>query len=159
METIRDRATLGALAGVAAILTRDVYSFLAKQIGFAKFYVWGIAADLFVSGKAVHTFLGSVLGILADMGTGALLGVLFVYFLRWTGGKNALIKGVGLGIGAWLLLFGIMFHTLPHTAGAAPKDVLSNLSGLVGHVIFGFALGYFTNKLLPLLGSDHADTD
>ena len=93
------------------------------------------------------------------MGTGALLGVLFVHFLRWTGGKNPLIKGVGLGIGAWLFLFGIMFHNLPHTAGAAPKDVMSNLSGLIGHALFGFALGYFTSKLLPLLGQQHHPID
>ena len=121
METIRDRTTLGALAGIASILTRDIYSYLAKQIGFSKFYVWNIAADLFVHGKAVQTPVGTILGILADMGTGALLGVLFVHFLRWTGGKNPLIKGVGLGVGAWLLLFGIMFHTLPQDSRRGPK--------------------------------------
>ena len=152
METIRDRTTLGAFAGVAAILIRDVYSLVAKLVGFAKFYVWNIAADLSYTARRYKP-LRAVLGILADMGTGALLGVLFVHFLRWTGGKNPLIKGVGLGIGAWLFYLASCFTTCLVRPVLHPIDVTSNLSGLIGHAIFGFALGYFTEQAPPASGS------
>ena len=65
--------------------------------------------------KQVHTALGGIIGFLADLALGALLGVLFAFFLLWTHGKNPAIKGLGIGIGAWLFLFGIMYHTLPVT--------------------------------------------
>ena len=145
---------MGALAGIAAILVRDVYSFLAKSIGFAKFQIWNISADFFLEGKQVYTALGNVLGVLADLCLGALLGVFFVHFLRWTGGKNPVLKGLGIGLGAWLLLFGIVFHSLPLTQGTAPKEALSNLSAFVGHAIFGLTLGLTGARLLRLLGTD-----
>ena len=151
METIRDRSVIGALAGTAAILTRDIYSFLTKAVGFAKFYVWSIAADLFVSPKEVRTAMGTILGILADAALGGLLGVLFVHFLHRTGGKSPLAKGLGVGLGAWLFLFGVMLHNLPQTEGAAPADALSNLSAFIGHCLFGLALAYYTGKLLRFL--------
>lgn len=154
LATLQDRTTLGAIAGMGAILARDAYSFLAKQIGFAKFYVWSIAADLFVQRKQAHTALGSILGFFADLALGALLGVFFAFFLLWTRGKNPTIKGLGIGIGAWLFLFGIMYHTLPVTKDLAPKDALSNLSALVGHAFFGLVMGLIGAKLLGLLHED-----
>jgi len=154
MATLRDRLTLGALAGIGAILTRDVYSFFAKQVGFSKFYVWNIAADLFLKDKEVYTALGTIIGILADLGMGALLGVFFIYLLRWTGEANPIIKGAGVGIGSWLFFFGIMFHTLPHTAQTAPLDAMSNFSAFVGHTIFGLSLGLIGSKLLGVLRDD-----
>ncbi|MGE5528562.1 MAG: hypothetical protein ACM3X6_05405 [Patescibacteria group bacterium] len=157
MATIRDRTTLGALAGAGAILVRDAYSFLAKQIGFARFYVWGIAADLFLQGKAVQSAMGTVLGFLADLCTGALIGVVYAHFLRHAGGRNPVLKGLGFGLAAWLLLFGIIFHNLSHTMATAPKDPASNLSAFAGHSIFGLVLGYLWSKLLQRLAPRKRD--
>ena len=67
----RDRTTLGAMAGMGAILARDVYSFLAKQIGFSKHYAWNVVAEFFLRGKEVYTVLGAVLGFLADLAAGS----------------------------------------------------------------------------------------
>lgn len=154
LATLRDRSTLGAIAGITAILVRDAYSLLAKLIGFATFHIWNIAGDFFLQGKQVYTALGNILGVLADLCMGALLGVFFVHFLRWTGGKNPVLKGLGIGLGAWLLLFGIVFHSLPLTQSTAPKEALSNMSAFVGHAIFGLTLGFAGSKLLALLRTD-----
>ena len=143
-----DRVVLGAIAGIAGILTRDIYSFFAKIIGLAKFTVWNIAAALFMKMDQVKTPVGNIVGILADTVMGALIGVLFVYFLKYTNTKNIILKGWGMGLAAWLLLFGVIYHTLPFGVIAAPKDALSNLSAFIGHSILGFSMGVASNLLL-----------
>jgi uncharacterized membrane protein YagU involved in acid resistance len=149
--TFKDRVTLGGIAGALGLLTRDVYSLFAKITGLAKFYVWNISADLFMKGKDTHTFFGHLVGFLADIAMGSILGIIFVYFLKFTSHKNTIIKGWGVGLAAWLLLFGIMVHNLP-SVEAAPKDALSNFSAFIGHSIFGISMGIYAQTLLKKFG-------
>ena len=148
----RDPVFLGGLAGSFGILTRDGYSFLAKTIGLAKFYVWNISAGLFMERKYVNTFFGNTVGILADIVLGAVIGIVFVYFIKFTNHKNFLIKAWGIGMAAWLLLFGIVFHSLPGTDHLAPQEALSNLSAFIGHSIFGISIGIYAQILLKRFG-------
>lgn len=146
--TIRDRDTVGALAGIGAVLVRDGYSFAAKQIGLAKFYFWQNAGGFFMGKDQVKTALGSIVGGLADITMGAILGVVFVLFLRLGRDRNIILKGCGFGLGAWLLLFGLLMHTLPETRNVVSKDALSVLSNFIGHTIFGLTLGLLASRLL-----------
>lgn len=149
---LKDRVLIGGIAGSLAILTRDIYSFLAKHIGLAKFYVWGMTADLFMEKKDVLSFFGHVVGILGDIVFGASIGIVFVYFIKYTNTKNFLIKSWGMGMAAWLLLFGILLHTLPGSTTSAPKDALSNFSAFFGHFIFGISMGIYAQIFLKKFG-------
>ncbi len=151
-SVLKDRVLIGGFAGVLAILTRDTYSLFARQIGFAKFYVWGMTADLFMEKKDVMSFFGHVVGILGDIALGASIGIVFVYFIKYTNTKNFLIKSWGMGMATWLLLFGIVLHTLPGSHTTAPKDALSNFSAFFGHSIFGISLGIYAQILLKKYG-------
>lgn len=147
--TFKDRVILGGIAGTLAIITRDVWSFLSKMIGFAKFYVWQRSADLFIEdGKALKSFIGNMVGFLADMVFGAMLGILFVYLLKATNQKSIIIKGWIFGIIAWLFLFGMLVGNLPGSQSTAPKDALSNISAFIGHSIYGISLGIYAQFLL-----------
>jgi uncharacterized membrane protein YagU involved in acid resistance len=145
---LKDRVLIGSIAGALGLLTRDVYSFFAKQIGFAKFYVWGITADLFMEKKFVQSFFGYVVGFLGDIVFGATIGIVFLYFIKYTNTKNFLIKSWGIGMAAWLLLFGILLHTLPGSETSAPKDALSNFSAFFGHSVFGLSMGIYAQIML-----------
>ena len=57
---------------------------------------------------------------------------------------------MGLGLLAWLFLFGILFHTLPQTQAIAPKDALSTISAFIGHFIFGLSMAFAYGKLAKL---------
>ena len=149
--TWNDRVLLGWIAGLLGLITRDVYSFLAKIVGLAKFYVWDISTDLFINGKEVHTILGNVIGITADLIFGGILGILFAYFLKMTSSKYLILKSLGFGVVAWLFLFGLMLHNLPMVK-TAPGDALSNFSAFIGHSIFGISTGVFMKKLLAKYG-------
>ncbi len=151
-STLKDRVLLGGIAGILAIITRDIYSLLAKYIGLAKFYVWSITADLFMDKKYVASFLGHIVGILGDIAFGMMVGVVFDYFIKRTNTKNFLIKSWGMGMAYWLLLFGILLHTLPGSHTTVPEDALSNFSAFIGHSIFGISLGIYAQILLKKFG-------
>lgn len=147
-SVLKDRVLIGAISGALGLLTRDVYSFFAKLIGLAKFFVWNITADLFMEKKDVQSFFGNLVGFLGDIVFGAVIGMVFIYFIKFTNPKNFLIKAWGMGLAAWLLLFGILLHTLPGSLTTAPKDALSNLSAFLGHSIFGISMGVYAQILL-----------
>ena len=149
---LNDRVLIGGIAGALGFLTRDVFSFFAKIIGLAKFYVWQITANTFMDKKEVSTFFGNVVGILGDITFGAVVGIFFVYFVKYTNTKNFLIKGWGIGLATWLLIYAILYRALPSSAASAPKDALSNISAFFGHSILGISMGIYAQILLKRYG-------
>lgn len=143
-----DRVLIGGIAGALAFMTRDIWSFFAKQIGLAKFYVWQITASVFMDKKEAGTFFGNVVGILGDIAFGSAVGIVFVYFVKVTNTKNFIIKGWGFGLATWLLVYAILYGALPSSAASAPKDALSNVSAFIGHSILGISLGIYAQILL-----------
>lgn len=145
---LNDRVLIGGISGALAFMTRDIYSFFAKLIGFSKFYVWQISANVFMDKKEVSTFFGNMVGILADIVFGAVVGIFFVYFVKYTNTKNFLFKGLGIGLATWLLIHAILYGALPSSAASAPKDAISNFSAFIGHSILGISLGIYAQVLL-----------
>lgn len=145
-----DHFYLWVISGIIGVLIRDIYSFLAKLVGLAKFFIWNVGADLFVHGKEVQSFLGTILGFLTDAVVGGMLGVAIGLLIEWRGFKHYLLKGMGVGLLAWLFFFGILFHSLPHTKDTAPHNALSNISAFIGHSIFGMATAWAYVKMVKL---------
>lgn len=136
------------ISGIGGVIIRDSYSFFAKQIGLANFFIWNVAADIFIKASELKSFWGNILGIATDLIIGGMIGVAFGLFLNFTGNKDYLLKGVGAGLFTWLFFFGLVFHNLPQTATAAPKDALSSLSAIVGHTIFGLSMAFIYGRLI-----------
>ncbi|PKM80240.1 MAG: hypothetical protein CVU89_14740 [Firmicutes bacterium HGW-Firmicutes-14] len=133
----KDQFTLWVLSGIAGVITRDTYSFFARKIGFAKFYIWHQAASIFTARADLTTVWGHVIGFFADIIIGGMFGVFTGLLLKWQGTKNYIIKGWGVGGMAWLFLYGLVYHNLPFTKASAPAEAVSNLSAFIGHSVFG----------------------
>lgn len=137
MKYIQDHFYYWIVSGIIAVIIRDIYSFIAKKIGFANFYIWNVGASLMIDRSEISTVWGIVLGLLVDIVVGGLFGVLIGLLIEWRGTKNYIIKGWGMGLITWLFFYGILYHNLPYTKANAPSDALSNISAFVGHSIFG----------------------
>jgi hypothetical protein len=146
----KEHFLLWVLSGIIAEFTRDLYTLGAKLIGLSRLYSWEVAADIFIKSSQTQTFLGTLLGIIADFVTGGFLGVLFGLFIERSGTKYCLLKGLGTGLLAWIFLFGILYHALPLTEQTAPTDALSNFSAFISHTIFGLSMAYAYIKLAKL---------
>ena len=145
-----DPFLLWVVAGVVGVIARDGYAFLANLIGLATHRIYNLSADLFVHNQEVFSVLGYVLGFLADFVVGAMVGILTGLLLEWRGLKDFLLKGMGVALLIWLFLYGMLFHNLPVTAGLAPKDALSNISGFISHALFGITTAWVYVKLAKL---------
>ncbi|MEW6184060.1 MAG: hypothetical protein AB1500_12980 [Bacillota bacterium] len=161
MKSPNDPFTLWVASGIIAVLVRDTYSFLAKQIGFAKIYIWNVGASLLVDVPDIGTFWGTVLGVIVDLSVAGVFGVIMGLLLEWRGRNSYVLKGWGVGITAWLFFYGILYHNLPHTIAYAPSDPLSNISTFIGHSIFGITMAvvyvdYFYKKYI---GVNEKNTD
>jgi hypothetical protein len=60
--------------------------------------------------KDIHSFWGIVVGLFSDLLIGGMLGVLIGFFIKKTGPKNYILKGIGISWSAWLLFIGIVLH-------------------------------------------------
>lgn len=148
-----DNFLLWAVAGAIGVVVRDVINLLEVWLGFGKSYIWDIASDIFTHGPEVYTPLGHVVGIIADLTIGGMVGVALGLVITWTGTRFYLLKGVGIGLAAWLLFFGILQHNLPQTATTAPTDAVSNLGAFIGHLIFGVVAAWSYFKLAGAAGT------
>ena len=148
-----DPFLLWVISGIIGVIIRDIYSTFAKLVGLSKIFIWDVGADLFVTGKEVHGVFGEILGFSTDFVVGGMLGVTIGLLLEWRGQKFSLFKGWIVGLLAWFFLFGIVFHSIPETAPAAPKDAFSNISAFIGHSIFGIATAWVYLKLTVIKAS------
>lgn len=148
MLKIKDRVTLGIVAGILGNLVKQGLSFLFKELGLIKITAPDKAGGMFVSKRKVKKPMGSVLGIIADFCIACKLSILLVYILSGTGKDNHILKGLSLGSSAWAIMYGF----LSRIGGTGfniirPRD---SLSGFVTHTVFGVAVA----QLIVTLGDD-----
>lgn len=86
-----------------------------------------------------HSWIGSVVSFLADYSYSGFLGMLFVYFLHFTGKRYYLSKGIIFGIFIWLFSFGgLRSLTVVKLQRVPPGDWITIF---LLHLLFGLALG------------------
>ncbi len=148
-----DPFALWVVSGIIAVIVRDTYSFFAKLVGFADFYIWNVGSSLLVNKPDIETFWGTVAGLLVDLTVGGMFGIIMGLLIEWRGQQHYMLKGLGVGLFAWLCFYGILYHNLPFTTGYAPAKPLSNISAFIGHSIFGITMAlvyvkYFYKKYI-----------
>lgn len=148
MPINKNHFTLWIISGVTGVIIRDIYSLIIFLTHLVKFPIWTIAADLFINKPEFHTLLGITIGIMADLCIGGMLGTFIGIGIDWQEGKNYILVGLGVGIVAWLMLYGIVLHNLPQTIKNAPHDAFTTVVAFLGHEIYGLATAWIYIKLL-----------
>ncbi len=134
------------LAGITGVIFRDIYSLLIYFTGITNYLIWNVSADLFINTAQIHTVSGHILGVMSDFVIGGSLGVITGLIFSYLGPKDYLIKGLGIGLAAWALLFGILLHNLPHSSAIAPTAPIANISSFIEHAIFGIVTAWVIYK-------------
>jgi len=146
MLILRDSITLGILAGLFGNIFKEAIIWTGYLLGFSRYNYVQFAAAYFVTPEIAERQAPAVfiLGSVIDWTTAALLGVLIVYVLRYTGPRYAIIKGMWMMSAVFLVLCGTL-----RAAGWHPLDIntpLPNLVFAVGHVLMGAAAGWFAAR-------------
>lgn len=145
MFKIKDKVTLGIVAGLTGNLVKMLIDEVSTKKKISQRSFRGTAAGAWVSKKESTSTNGQILGSLLDFGMGSLGGVGTVYLLSATGKDHLVTKGLlsGISMGS-LITFALA--AVP-TNKAKPKDAASNLSYLVSHAAYGLVTTFVAAKL------------
>ncbi|NLX90178.1 MAG: hypothetical protein GXZ07_01055 [Firmicutes bacterium] len=145
---IKDPLVLGAIAGAIANLAKLLGNeFGMKTLKISQASYPEMAAGLFMTKKERRKPVALVVGTLADLTIGGIMGVPLVYILRYTGRDFAPIKGIGYGLFAWVLLYGALGRFLGTKSSIFPLSSTTSLSAYINHSIYGAIAAVLTAKL------------
>lgn len=141
MVKIKDSTALGALAGIVATIPQLIFDFIMVQLGNSGYYAFQISGSIYLFKRFTDDLLGLMLGGIVWESMAMLLGIITVFYMRFTGKDYWWLKGI---VVSNLIMFTIIYGFL-YTLGAAkivPFDIPTNLTVLVGNVIFGLTVSY-----------------
>lgn len=145
MFKIKDRVTLGLVAGLAGNLVKTLINEVSTKKKISQRSFRGTAAGVWVSPKESTSTNGQILGGLLDFGMGSLGGVGTAYLLSKTGRDHLVTKGLLAGISMGSLIT-FALAAVP-TNKVRPKDAASNLSYMVSHAAYGLVTTFVAAKL------------
>lgn len=146
MLKIKDRVTLGVIAGLCGNLVKTAIDEISLRGKISQRSFRGTASGVWVSNKSEATSIkGQILGGILDFGTGVLGGIGTVYLLSKTGKDQLTTKGLvsGITIGSSITA---LLSAFPSNK-VRPKDAASNLSYMVSHAAYGLVTTYVAAKL------------
>lgn len=142
---IKDRITLGIVAGTIAAFPGRLINTMEYRVGLTNFRYGETAAGLFMSAKQSRTVIGDLVGRIANQITVSATGVAGSYLLSLTGKDNAILKGAGLGAIYWMGIFGL--SSKASSVMTKSKNPQSVILAFIDHIIFGVGTAYLITKL------------
>lgn len=142
---IRDRVALGTITGIVGTVPQLLINFVSFRLGLAKYYSFQIAAGVHVAKHLVDTLTSFILGGVIWELTGAVLGIITVYFIRTTGKSYWWLKGI---LVPNLIMYTIVYGFLWDMGGSKviPLDLESTATELLGNTIFGLTTSYLITR-------------
>ncbi|TGE34935.1 hypothetical protein E4K67_28025 [Desulfosporosinus fructosivorans] len=141
----KDKILIGAVIGILADSLKLITNYTFWVFGFTKVVFWQIVATRFIQKEYLYHKLAYIVGAIADITFTSLLGIVFVYVIYLFGPKNLWTKGVGFGLVVWVIVFGTLLgQTVEDKLPQEPTGVVITL---IAHIVFGFALAFFTKVL------------
>lgn len=142
---IKDKVITGAIIGILADLVKLASNYIMYLVGLTPTVFWRITATRFLEKEDIYKPIALLIGGTADIIISSILGIVFVYFLYYTGKDYLWLKGVGFGLAVWVNLFGTLLGASVMTK--IPQKPSSIIVTIIAHLIFGFALAFFAQKL------------
>lgn len=143
MQPIKDRLTLGLIAGLGANLVKEAIGETGVRSGFNKYTCRRMIPMLLLNKKDAKTWKGWVIGTTTDMTVAGMIGVLTTYTLSYTGKDYRFLKGIMISNGILDQFFTIFARALPQVK----KDPNSNLFCRGIHTVFGITAASIITSL------------
>lgn len=143
---IKDKITLGTVAGMIATIPQLFLHEIFVFTGYIKYHSLQLTGSVFLLKKLSDDPLGLFIGFVVWETIAAILGVATVYILILTGKDNWWLKGLIFTIAlAFISVYGFAY-----TLGGAkivPFDIKTNFVVLLGSILFGLLMPYLIIKL------------
>ncbi|WP_027365059.1 hypothetical protein [Desulfotruncus alcoholivorax] len=133
MQRIKDRITLGLIAGLGANLVKEAIAETGVRSGLTKYTCRRMVPLVLLNKKDAKTWKGWFLGTTTDMTIACLTGVLISYTLSLTGKDYGWLKGTIVGNGVLDQVFNAFTRVLPQVKQNPNSNILCR--GI--HTVFG----------------------
>jgi hypothetical protein len=143
----KDPFALGVLAAWIANTIVNGLDFLVYSAQLTSHPIWHLAASVYLPIKEDKTLIGRIIGLVTDYAVAAGLSIILIYILYQTGKDYFYLKGLVIGLFAWVFIFGVVLRT--GIARIVPEDPITNLFQLSNHLLLGVVMGWLLYKFLP----------
>jgi hypothetical protein len=145
-----DRYTLWIIFGIAGSICREIIDSIFLWAHISNGHIVYLAADLFSNNLGqIRSLYGIIAGTLTDWVLGAIIGIVIGLIFQWTGHRNYLLKGIGVGLLAWIGIYGFLVHGMPQMFVLESQPMAITCLSIIVHCIFGGVTAFLINKFVP----------
>jgi hypothetical protein len=147
-EIFQDKIILAGTAGFLGILVDEFVEWLAFLLKFCDSMTIHFIGNIIYS----SLFLNSTQLIISEVAhliAGFILGIVPLFFYRWSGPKYPVLKGAGIGAGMWLnhaVLIPSFVDSRIHLIQTTPALIVE----LIGIILWGIVSYLFIVKIIQL---------
>lgn len=142
---IKDRITLGTIAGLVGTIPQVLISFISFKMGYAKYFSYQLAAGVHLTKELAAKPMGIIMGGYIWELTGALIGILILFLIIKTGTDFWWLKGIIVtDVLMYTVIYGLVFDV--GSANVLPEDIATNLTEMVGNTLFGLTAAFLAAK-------------
>lgn len=139
---IRDRFTLGTFSGLCGGIPQIVLLLLLDFLRLMNYGPFEIAGGVFLHRRLTETPGGLLIGVASWLISSAFMGILIAYLIKSTGADFWWVKGIVLQLTVmYIFVYGFLFNM--GSARVIPFDRSTNISMLLGNVVFALITAYF----------------
>ncbi len=142
---ISDKVAIGAFSGIIATSALNIVDWIVVYFGLNKWHIWQIAGSVYFRIEDVDTIPALIIGAITHTSLIAFVGVIICYLLYYTGRDYYMLKGAGVLMLMFILIFGGVLRL--HIARINPVDAGTNISHLIGHLSDGVIISWLVVKL------------
>lgn len=141
---MKDRITVGAVAGIIGGLVQVIYGRILVAVGLSQ-YSFTDFGEILILGTKVKGIVPFLIGVITHTILGAMMGVVLSYVIRHSSSKYFLFKGMGVGLGVYVFAFASGVYFKMPVINKAPISFA--ITVLVGSTIYGLVTAYALKKL------------
>jgi len=143
-DYLEDNVIIGILAGFVGNIPKEIIVWAFYFTGYLRYTFVHIAAGTFVPKEFLDNPVSLAIGVISDWIMVGFIGVLTVYFIRFTGNRYPLIKSVFVSSFFYIILYGALMAL--DVTRASLLTPLPNLLLFIPHLALGFGMGMFIKK-------------
>lgn len=142
---IKDRITLGTIAGLVGTIPQVLISFISFKIGYAQFFSYQLAAGVHLAKPLAGKPMGILMGGFIWELTGSVLGIVVLFFIIKTGTEFWWLKGILIAnFFMYTMVYGFVFDM--GSTNILPEDIGTNFTEMVGNTLFGLTSAFLAAK-------------